>query len=306
MLLGKTFQFGPLRNRKEFWYEHVPICQDDPGCFRTQCGYSHPARDNGGVRWEWIYPVEWFAQTKSSKSDLGHAMDAKSLRWDAEPFYKSESRSYDPWGYAPLHQRGSEQDFPLSMPFLDEEPLEPAIQAEAHSEVPIPTPVAPSSPSPAPEAQNKKESVGKNQSTATESASGTKLKKRVPKSRKFRLPKAKPSSVTTISQVGSVEIPKEEVSPIENLTTFTLRGGRAEDKVTNEPIEVLPRLDKADKAAGNAQLLDQSLPVPSPRSKGCWVIFYTYLCTMMLPFIRTIQEGAGEVPEAHKPASKEK
>jgi len=332
MLLGKTFQFGPLRNRKEFWYEHVPICQDDPGCFRSACGYCHPERDARGVRWEWIYPVEWFqqqramesliAQPKASKSnsDLGHAvMDAKSLRWDAEPFYKSESResqesresrSYDPWGYVPLHQRGSEQDFPLSMPFLDEEPLEPAAQVEARSEVPIPAPVAPSAPSPAPKSQNTKESIGKNQSTATESGTGTKLKKRIPKSRKFRLPKSKPSSekanVTAVSQVGYVEIPKEEVSPIENLTTFTLRGGRAEEKVTNEPVQVLPQLDKACGNSDKAQLLDQPLPTPSPRSKGCWVIFYTWMCTMMLPFIRTIQEGAGEVPEAHKSAIKEK
>jgi len=115
--------------------------------------------------------------------------------------------------------------------------------------------------------------------------------------------KAIPTATTTVvSQVGSAEVPKEEVSPIENLTTFTLRGGRAEDKVSNESVETLPQVDKvpAGGTSDKAQLLDQPLPA-SPRSKGCWVIFYTWLCTLMLAFIRTIQEGAGEVPRSPEP-----
>jgi hypothetical protein len=61
------FQFGPLRGRPEFFYEHVPLCQEDPNCFRSTCGYCHPRRDSQTTHWSWVYPLENEQKTAEPK-----------------------------------------------------------------------------------------------------------------------------------------------------------------------------------------------------------------------------------------------
>jgi len=54
----KVFKFGPLRGCSDFFYDHVPRCQDDPNCFRMTCGSCHPQRDSQNTYWSWVYPLE--------------------------------------------------------------------------------------------------------------------------------------------------------------------------------------------------------------------------------------------------------
>jgi len=164
----KIFKHGPLAGRKEYWYEHVPICSDDPSCFRNSCGYSHPARDSKQIRWEWVYPSDWFqppgkttpSQSYSRLSEVGtrgqllepiagpegkewdnldillHHKQEKQFGWNnislRQPFSLSSLSNG-------LHPELGEHEQPLghiSMPFLDD------------SAPPSPSQRTPSTPSP--------------------------------------------------------------------------------------------------------------------------------------------------------------
>jgi len=110
------FKFGPLRGRPEFWYEHVPLCQEDPNCFRSACGYSHPERDSRSARWTWVYPTDWYQAHKVSQAPQGDkrnisvqqpgyklfGRDGVTQQKEAQPSSNedvSSPRAYNPWAF---------------------------------------------------------------------------------------------------------------------------------------------------------------------------------------------------------------
>lgn len=103
----KIFQHGPFRGNPAFWYEHVQLCPDDSKCHRNHCGYAHPERDTHSVRWEWVFPNEWFHNVGSAPSNEKLKKAAPEPVIDTDPIDTAFSlfRDESPTIWSPLREK---------------------------------------------------------------------------------------------------------------------------------------------------------------------------------------------------------
>jgi len=103
------FKFGPLAGRSDFYYEHVPLCPEDPICFRSTCGYCHPCRDSQSTHWSWVYPLNPSSQPSLSdtkRSAVSPFLFGNHFTEDVDPSSLSRECSVP-------------EDVPLNFDFLD-------------------------------------------------------------------------------------------------------------------------------------------------------------------------------------------
>jgi len=293
----KVFAHGPFAGKKDCWYEHVPICHDDPRCSRSHCPLSHPARDAKGVQWQWVYPLEWF-ESRPTKEALPPP-PAERVHAEARQYWDQvdqDTRAFDPWGWnnATIRQNLSYTDH-LATPVPTQAPVPktPAPKAPKAKRIPKPTPIASTQITRSPESKEDRAADIPLPAVPAVPVSAPQPPIEAPPPAEIIITKSEkypPSS--TLQSLVDIPSSKEdkrllyvemsdEDSPASEALGFTLRGGRADS--ASRARHSMPE---------NQPLVDPMKEIPT----GCWGRVMLFLAAIWAFFVavgEAIFEGTG-------------
>jgi len=291
------FKFGPLRGRPEFWYEHVALCQEDPNCFRSACGYSHPERDSRSARWTWVYPADWY-QTQGDKrvQQPSSKPSSNEGQWSSEKDAVSSPRAYNPWAFnnTDLRKGFGSGSLKSKSPAVSSVVPEGAkvVDASVNEEVRVLS----------------SENLAAKSKLKPEEADSTKGKNHVDETTKKQevgKEKFRARSKEVRRPPGFLQLDNSKHHRVEEIQSptsglaFTLKGGSSDSKMARRmqprPTHTSKTLSVSSsvfpKQSSSSQSLDMHIEPPKSQEQAKLLLLWTLLCAWLLAFGDGVREA---------------